>query len=175
MPDLRSSFGIGFVGVAVVLPPHLSGAAVQLPHQRFFGYVEVNRALHALAILFCCVGCSQSGPQRASVSGSVLLDGQPVVKGSMNFVPVEGTVGPTAGANIENGRYSIDREKGVTVGKNRVKISSVQPTGKKIMAFGELTDEWAEVVPAEYNARSTLVRPIQPGSNLLDFDLKRKL
>jgi hypothetical protein len=60
------------------------------------------------------------------------------------------------------------------VGKNLVKISSAQPTGKKVMAFGELTDEWAEVVPPEYNTRSTLIRSIESGASTLDFDLKRK-
>jgi hypothetical protein len=130
------------------------------------------RTLYAICVLSCCIGCSQAGPERASVAGAVLLDGQPLVKGSINFVPVEATAGRTAGATIENGRYRIDRAKGVTVGKNYVRISSSQRTGKKVMAFGELTDEWAEVVPAEYNVRSTLIRSIQSGSNQLDFDLK---
>ena len=132
------------------------------------------RTYYAIGILLCCAGCSESGPDRASVSGSVLLDGQPLVKGSINFVPVEATAGPTAGAVIENGRYQIDRAKGVAVGKNQVRISSVQPTGKKIMTFGQLTDEWAEVLPAEYHSKSTLVRTVQSGANVLDFDLKSK-
>ena len=111
-----------------------------------------------IAVQLGCPGCSDSGPQRASVSGSVSLDGRSLMHGSINFIPTEGTAGPTAGATIENGSYRIDRVKGVTVGRSLVKINSVQRTGKKVMVFGKLADEWAEAVPQEYNTRSTLVR-----------------
>ena len=122
------------------------------------------------------LGCSESGPQRATVSGKVLVDGQPLQHGSINFLPTEGNDGPTAGAAIEDGRYQIEREKGVTLGKNLVQIHCVQKTGRKIpdRLSDELVDEWAEMLPAEYNSRSTLVRDITPGTNTLDFDLKGK-
>ena len=125
-------------------------------------------------ILFAA--CSPSGPRRASVSGNVRVDGQPVARGAINFIPVEGTHGPTAGAPIENGRYAIGRVKGVTVGRNRVTVSCPQKTGRKIPGRlgDDAVDEWAESLPAHYNTHSTLVREISPGSNELDFDLTGK-
>lgn len=117
-------------------------------------------------------GCSDSG--RSCVTGTILLDGQPLASGSINFFPVEGTQGPNAGAVIENGKYRIEAAKGVAVGKNRVEIRGSRNTGKKVpnlMAPGTLVDEVVEAVPAEYNTQSTLVRTISPGHNTIDFDL----
>lgn len=125
-----------------------------------------------LGLFLCCAGCSKSGSQRASVSGFVQLDGKPLVSGAINFIPVDPAAGPTAGAAVKDGRYQIDRAKGVILGENQVRINSTQRTGKQIVAFGQLTDEWTEVVPDEYNARTTLVRLIQPGTNVLDFNLR---
>jgi len=120
-------------------------------------------------------GCEASGLRRAAVSGTVRVDGQPLAEGSINFFPTEGTEGPTAGAPIVQGKYQIPRANGVTVGKNLVQIQANRKTGRKVpnpMAPGTLTDEIVELLPPEYNTQSTLVRTIEPGSNVLDFDLK---
>ena len=136
----------------------------------------MRRARLNLAVaLVGCLGCS-GGLNRAEVSGKVLVDKQPLERGMINFYPVEGTPGPTAGAEIKNGEYHIPRSAGVVVGKNRVEIKGFRKTGRKVpdpMAFGTntLTDEVLQVVPPEYSSQSTLVRDIQGGSNVLDFDL----
>jgi hypothetical protein len=36
----------------------------------------------------------------------------------------------------------------------------------------ELVNEEVSVIPQEYNTRSSLIREVSPGSNVLDFDLK---
>jgi hypothetical protein len=125
--------------------------------------------------LLGCLGCS-GGLNRAEVSGKVLVDKQPLERGMINFYPVEGTPGPSAGAEIKNGEYHIARSAGVVVGKNRVEIKGFRKTGRKVpdpMAFGTntLTDEILQIVPPEYSSQSTLTREIKGGSNTLDFDL----
>ena len=118
-------------------------------------------------------GCSDAGPQRASVSGTVLVDGQPFEEGTINFFPVGDTQGPSAGAVIEKGEYQIERQKGVVVGQNRVEIQGNRKTGRKIpdpMGSGALVDELVEALPPECNSKSTLSRTVTSGHNTINFD-----
>ncbi|WP_143393813.1 hypothetical protein [Fimbriiglobus ruber] len=70
-------------------------------------------ALFPLIILGC-------GGDSASVSGTVTYKDVPVEKGNIAFYPAEGK-GQSAGGEIINGKYTV---KGVTLGKNRVEITS---------------------------------------------------
>jgi hypothetical protein len=45
----------------------------------------------------------KSGP---TVEGMILLDGQPLPKGSIRLVPVEGTSGSDTGSPIHRGKFS---------------------------------------------------------------------
>jgi len=138
----------------------------------------LRHALYRIAILttaLCCWGCGPGG-DRAGVSGKITLDGQPLPSGSIAFEPIEGTQSPSAGAEIRDGSYAIDRDKGPTSGKFRVKINSQRKTGKKIAAGspappGTLVDETVEAVPARYNKQSQLRAELKAGSNPVHFEL----
>lgn len=124
--------------------------------------------------LWFVLGCSD-GPPRAEVSGSVQLDGTPVDEGAIQFIPVDGTQGPSSGGIIKDGKYHIARAKGVTVGKNRVELRTFRSTGRKFQdptaKPGTLTAERVQAFPPEYNQQSTLVKDIQAGSNTIDFEV----
>jgi hypothetical protein len=128
--------------------------------------------------LFCVLGCADSGPPTAEVSGTVRLDGRLVDEGSIQFIPVEETKGPSAGDIIRDGQYHIPREKGVTVGTNRVELRAFKTTGRKIQdptaPPGVKTEARVQAFPPEFNDRSTLVRVIRAGSNEIDFDVDTK-
>src|SRR5690349_17430823 len=119
----------------------------------------------------CALGCSD----KASVSGTVRLNGQAIEEGSINFIPVEGNQGAGAGAVIDKGDYHVSRGKGVTPGKNRVELRAFRNTGRKVQdptgKPGTMIDERVPAFPPEYNDKSTLVREVQPGSNKIDFDI----
>jgi hypothetical protein len=119
------------------------------------------------------VGCSDDN--RASVSGTVTLDGQPLPHGVIDFFPTNGNSGPSAGSTITDGHYEIASDKGVVVGLNRVSISSVQKTGRSIQSVDAVHEERLEAVPAKYNHESELTRDVQPGANELNFDLKGRV
>lgn len=125
-----------------------------------------------VAGLLALTGCSG---QRADVSGSVRLDGQPVDEGSIQFIPVEGTAGPGAGGIIKDGRYHITRDKGVTAGKNRVELRAFRKSGRKVQdptgLPGVKAEERVQAFPPEYNDRSTVVKEVRSGSNTIDFDV----
>ncbi len=120
--------------------------------------------------------CSKSGPESAEVSGVVRLDGQPIEEGSIQFIPVEGTTGPSAGGVIKNGKYHIDRKGGVIVGKNRVELRAFKESASLIQdptaAQGVMTKVRVPAFPPEYNDQSMLIRDITAGSNTIDFDVQ---
>ena len=103
----------------------------------------------------------------AEVSGTVTLNGQPLVGADVEFQPREGA--PSYGVTDENGRYELmytRDKKGAIVGEHVVRITTTRirsdPEGKE---EGEL----AEVVPPKYNAQSELSVKVLPGKNTFDF------
>jgi hypothetical protein len=119
-------------------------------------------------------GCSRAANTRAAVSGTVRIDGDLLKEGAIAFFPIEGTKGPSSGGTIVAGKYDIPRDKGPTVGKNRVEIRAFRPSGKKVPDIwkpGEQMDEMVMALGPEYNDHSTLVKDIVQGQNQADFDL----
>ena len=106
------------------------------------------------------------------------LDGQSIGEGVIQFLPVEGTVGPEAGGVISNGQYDIPKQRGPVVGKNRVELRASKKTGRKIQdptgRPGVQTDEYAELFPPEFQHEQSLVREIKEEPNKLDFDIPTK-
>lgn len=126
-----------------------------------------------MLLLLALAGCSDNG--RSEVSGSVKLNGKLIAEGAITFIPVEGNTGPGAGGEIRDGKYHIARDKGVTVGKNRVELRAFRETGRKVQdptgKPGVLAFERVMAFPPEYNDKSTLVRDVKPGSDTIDFDI----
>ena len=52
-----------------------------------------------LTCLLLLAGCGKKGLERAVISGRVSYQGEPVQRGLLRFVPIEGTKGPPAGAD----------------------------------------------------------------------------
>src|SRR6478672_8905937 len=73
-------------------------------------------------VIATCFGCGKKGPQRAAASGHVTLDGQPIDQGVIQFLPVEGTIGPETGGVISKGQYDILKQRGPIVGKSRIEL-----------------------------------------------------
>jgi hypothetical protein len=117
-------------------------------------------------------GCGKAGP---SVIGTVLLDGDPLPSGWIRFVPVDGTPGPDAGGVIEEGQYGVS--KGLTAGRYRVEIHGTkESTSRKErdpLTPSDLVAAEIELIPAEYNVKSKLIRTVEAGANTLDFALTR--
>jgi hypothetical protein len=120
-------------------------------------------------------GCGPSGPERASVSGKVTLNGQAIEQGTISFLPAEGNTGPSAGGIIANGRYDIKKQDGPVLGKSRVELRSWKKTGRQIpnpMSAGAMMDEKVEAFPDRFSNESTLIKEVQSGHNIFDFELE---
>jgi len=107
----------------------------------------------------------------------VTFDGEPVPTGAIKFTPTDGTAGPTTGAKITNGSYTISASQGATVGPNRVEIVAAKKTGRKVPDAnqpGKERDETVQMIPAKYNTNSELKKTVTTGTNTIDFDLTSK-
>lgn len=84
----------------------------------------IGRLLPLLGCILIIAGCSDSGPRRYQVSGTVTYKDQPVPKGFITFEPDDskGNEGPGGGSPIVNGKYTTEEGKGISGGPYRVKI-----------------------------------------------------
>jgi hypothetical protein len=131
--------------------------------------------VYALGLTLCTLaimllpGCG-GGPSLANVSGEVKVDGIPLEKGVITFVPAEGKGQPVTG-DVVHGKYHVR----TTVGKNIVMISAPVVIDKRKDAP---TDDanWLEIttesLPDKYHSKTTLSFEVQSGSNTKDWDLK---
>jgi hypothetical protein len=114
-------------------------------------------------------GCSNT----YEVTGTVRLDGQPIEKGSITFVPADGK-GVTAGSEIKDGKYTVSK---VSTGTRLVQIRYPKVAGKKTLydtPASPTRDLFREVLPPKYNDRTELRFEVHPGANEKDWELSLK-
>ena len=133
-----------------------------------------NVALAGGLLMLC--GCNAEDIDRVTVSGTVNLDGAPLADGYITLTP-QGA-GPSAGAEIVDGRFVFPLAGGPSPGSYKVGIVSYQPTGRQIADMdnpGQMTDELKAVIPDRYNKASELeIVVAAEGENKLSFDLHSK-
>ncbi|MDO5554880.1 MAG: hypothetical protein Q4G68_14080 [Planctomycetia bacterium] len=129
----------------------------------------------ALLIVPMVTGCGDAN--RASLSGTVTVNGTPIENGSISFTPLQGTTSSAAGAAIKDGVYKIPNDKGPLPGEFKVIITGTKKSGKKIKepGTGNELDEVVSAIPAKYDplrgGTEVLKATITTGGNKLDFDL----
>jgi len=128
------------------------------------------RFLAGSILLFA--GCGPGGPEIASVSGRVTMDGKPLANATVVFIPENGR--PSGASTDADGKYVLNfsqGRRGAIPGKNMVRVMTIRdPTpgedGKSIPGS-------KETVPAKYNTATELTFDVAPGKrNVADFDLK---
>lgn len=124
----------------------------------------------ALVCLAALTGCSDG---LAIVEGEILFDGAPVNQGMISLEPTDGK-GPTAGSNVEGGKYSISK---VLPGPKSVRISAVKVVGKE-KAYEtpdspdiEITEE---LLPKKYNESTELKLDVAAPRTKHDFKLESR-
>ena len=116
-------------------------------------------------------GCGWSGdPNLVKVFGTVTYGDQPLEKGQIRFVPIEGTVGPTSGAEIMNGKYTVTNRGGVPFGTHRVAIRAyrpdegARPIGENVPGYEPGDKPLEQYIPARYNTQSKLTAVVPQGA-----------
>jgi hypothetical protein len=137
---------------------------------------SVPRRSAAVVAVFAVLlaGC---GRPAAVVSGTVTVDGDPASDGSVNFEPVDGQ-GPSAGAKITDGKFTVPEEVAMTPGKKRATVRASVKTGKMVQAApppppGLMTDE-LRFYPAPGVKPDVREVELKEGENELSFDLTTK-
>ena len=117
--------------------------------------------------LLCGVtcGCGDGRPDLAAVSGRVTIDGQPLTKGSISFIPAKGR---QAGGAIESdGRYVLtcfEKGDGAILGDYKVAVNGVEYLSETLL-------KWH--APKKYSnpATSGLTAAIDGPRDDLNFEL----
>jgi hypothetical protein len=139
-------------------------------HVLFFASFVGATAVGALS------GCGDPPKSRQEITGEVILKGQPVEDGIINFAPLDGQ-GSGDGAQIVKGKYGIPKEKGLFPGKYKVTIyagngASGQGNASPDPPKDGLKPLPRDRIPPEYNTDSNVVKEvIQGGENKFDFNI----
>jgi hypothetical protein len=137
-----------------------------------------RRAVAALALMLMpgplAAGCGGAGG--LAISGKVTLDGRPLERGNIAFVPEAGAGTAGAAAEIADGAYAIPAAQGPTPGRYRVEVHSVRPTGataKKPVDPDYAGEQTVDLIPPRYHRDSTLAAEVKAGApNTFDFALE---
>lgn len=133
--------------------------------------IRCTGAMAVLAAVLTVLGCG-GGPKTGEVSGTVTIDGQKAPTGSsITFLPADGK-GPSAGAMIDDGRYTAT----VPVGNSKVEIRAPKFTAEKTQGGpgGGGERVIGDLLPAKYHDKSELTFDVQSGRNEKNWDLKTK-
>lgn len=142
------------------------------------------------------MGCGSGDPQGVGVYGTVTYKGQPIKEGLITFIPVDGSIGPRQGANIDDGKYAIPRRGALAPGKYRVEIRAFEEGDKETpksqrqaQMFGrplekitsdpgaadqlqKIRMQKKNVLPARYNDDTELTKELPNESQVqVDFEL----
>jgi hypothetical protein len=124
--------------------------------------------LAVACLVLAAIGCGD-GAARQSIEGAVTFDGTPVPKGQIRFIPTPAGLGPTAGAVITDGRYTVSAEKGLVPGRYRVEITAMRPASEKAQALNPVTGAMETsnaveaYIPPRYNVESELTAEVSAG------------
>lgn len=142
-----------------------------------YSLIRCCRRLMSVAMLLALVGgCGDDA--KLSLQGTVTYNDGLIEKGRIDFIPIDGTTGPSVGALISQGSYVVAADHGVlATGTYQVCITSYRKTGRKesnrIDRGGPPIEIEENVIPPIYNTQSTLKVRISdlPDKNKVDFDI----
>lgn len=181
------------VALTCRVEPNVPSDPSQIEFSKGVTIMGDNTSLICLCFLFLIVGCGDSDRQPVySVRGTVRLEGKAMPGGgSIAFIPVDHQKGKTAGGEIrENGTYELTTYSNgdgsmagyfrvvivqATATEPRTSVPDGQPTPSE--GLQGMTVAVEDQIPAAYGdpGKSPLRATVEPTSNVLNFDLQRKL
>lgn len=128
--------------------------------------------IRLLALSVCCLlvlfagGCGPTKPKLYPLSGTVLLDGQPLAEGIVHFRIVD--AGLLASCPVKDGKFTGE----ATEGKHRVEVVAY----RLIPVPGQMGGEVQEsLIAPRFNSLSTLTADVTPaGPNVFEFKVESK-
>ncbi|WP_168164220.1 hypothetical protein [Pirellula sp. SH-Sr6A] len=127
-------------------------------------------AVGCFALFTWIAGCN-SNSAMSLVTGKVTMDGKPYANAQVRFVPETGR--PSIGLTNEEGVYRlvyIRDTLGAAPGSYKVDITTVHQS----TSDADGGKEPPEKIPPKYNTRTELTKTVEPGENVIDFELQSK-
>ncbi|MBX6315425.1 MAG: carboxypeptidase regulatory-like domain-containing protein, partial [Isosphaeraceae bacterium] len=108
------------------------------------------------AVAVALGGCGDTGDglSRQAISGTVTLDGQPLARGTIQFLPISPQQATPALVEIKDGTYTIPRDRGLVPGTYKVLISSTAteaPAPGADELPGQTGPPPKDLIPPQYN------------------------
>jgi hypothetical protein len=138
-----------------------------------------GRRLMCVAALATILISGCRGSELRRVWGKVTFDGESIQEGTIEFSPVDGTHGPSAGGAIRDGTYEVPKEHGLLAnGTYKVAIIAMKKTGRAAPEFadqnGAALPEYANYIPSQFNSATKLkVSIAEDESNEFIFHLSK--
>jgi len=107
----------------------------------------------------------------------VSVEGKPLPKGLITFLPADPETPTQGGGVIADGKYSIPKDQGLVPGKYKIVISSPSDEPEKVV---DTTNNMPgmppvvakEAIPSQYNKDSLLTAEVKAGAkNVYEFNL----
>ncbi|QDU74488.1 hypothetical protein Pan97_14960 [Bremerella volcania] len=101
-------------------------------------------------------GCGASADplNRQAVRGEVTLDSQPLDNGSISFDPQDREKGRPGGATILDGKFALERQRGLPPGTYTVRVNSADAQTEAVGEPGESRRLAKERIPSQWNSKS---------------------
>ncbi|MDO5554107.1 MAG: hypothetical protein Q4G68_10135 [Planctomycetia bacterium] len=139
-----------------------------------FCKIILTFAIPLLAALITIAGCSGK-PERFGFSGTVTVNGSPVVEGNLRLTPQGDVEGSTrCAANIREGKFTFPADGGLSPGTYVVCINAVDRERSVIDDSSPAKSKIVELIPPEWNVKSTHTIEIVPGKNVFDFAITKE-
>lgn len=141
-------------------------------------------SLWIVSLSLCGCGSASDQPELGQVTGTITMDGQPLVATVVVFSPDNGR--PSRGKTDAEGKYEliyIGETRGAKVGHHRVEIApneegedeseiEAATVGEDVSAPTSPVKPEKTRVPARYNTNSELEADVKAGENVFDFKLE---
>ena len=110
-------------------------------------------------------GC---GDGKATVSGRITFNGEPVSRGAITLIPTDGK-GQSVGSQVEGGSYLV---RGVLPGEKTVQIIAIYPLGQRKSEDGNSIEAMGDLLPASWGANSAEKLNVSAPTTTKDFAIE---
>ena len=124
-----------------------------------------------VAASFSCLALTGCGPldPRATIHGTVSLDGKPVANGQVIFIPADSKLA-AAGSALKDGSFTVVVHKGPHQVKVEASVEERRSPNPNAPPE-EAGVTYRSIIPPRYNEKSTLTFDVQSAQDKPAFDL----
>ena len=151
--------------------------------KRYSGAVR-KISLWVVSLALCGCGSGDDRPELGQVTGTITMDGKPLVGTTVVFAPDNGR--PARGKTDAEGKYEltyIGQTLGAKIGHHRVEIApneegedeaeiEAATAGESVATSKPPVTPKKIGVPARYNVNTVLEADVKAGENVFDFKLE---